>query len=272
MNEAKQKIMVIEQEEEVRLALKDMLSPYWDVTFVDSGEEADKKTRDDEFDLIVADCILPRVAGQESALTFKSVDAVVTGDKTAFIEKVKDLAAGFETDFKAKVSESEDLLAQSRNQQDKISEMINDRLRRLEEEKIQHRREIEDMEHEKQNALDAVEEAARKVEAVQKEHEMALAEKGEAEKQLEAAREERKEAEERLAAAIEEKSEIEQRFTALTESSKANANALNSTINALKEDLERSVGAAEAAMAEKAKVEEKLERIQEQWEKFAGNQ
>ena len=172
MNEAKQKVMVIEQKEEARQALKELLPPLWDVTFVDSGEEADKKTKDEEFDLIVADYILPRLSGQEGVLVFKTVDAGITGDKTALIEKVKNLAHSFETDFKAKVSDNEDLLAQSRTQQETISEMIKERLRRLEEEKIRHSQEIEDIKHEKQNAQKAVEEAAQRMETVKKEPEV----------------------------------------------------------------------------------------------------
>ena len=197
---------------------------------------------------------------------------MATDEKAVLLEKVRDTAHRFETDFKSKVSESEALLAQAQVQQEKISELINERLRRLEEEKIQHSQEIEKMELDKQTALAAAEEAARMVETVQKESEMVLAAKSEAEKQLEAALVEKKDAEARLAAATEEKAEAEQRLTALMESSKADVDALNMTINSLKEDLENSAGAAEAMVAEKAKVEEKLARIQEQWEKFAGNQ
>ena len=272
MNETMHKIMVIEQREEAVHALKEMLSPVWDVTFVDSGEEADKKAKDEEFDLIVTDCILPRLAGKEGVLRFKTADASDVEGKAAVLEKVRDTVHRFQTDFQSKISESEELLAQSQAQQEKISEMINERLRRLEEEKIKHSQTIKDIEQEKQTALNAVEEAARRVETVQKETEMALAAKNEAEKQIETVKVEKNEAEETLALAIKEKAEIEQRFAALAESAKADTDALNMTINSLKEDLDKSVGAAEAALAEKAMVEEKLERIQEQWEKFAGNQ
>ena len=272
MNETKQKIMVIEQKKEAVLALEEVLAPVLDVTFVDSVGEADKKAQDEEFDLIVTDCVLPRLASTDGVLTFKSVEAMDADGKSALLMKVRDRVRRFEADFKSKVSESEALLAQSQSQQEKISELINERLRRLEEEKIQHRRVIEDVEREKQTALEAAEEAARKMETMRKESENVLAEKSEMEKRLEAAMAEKSEAEVSLAAAIEDKSEFEQKLAALTESFKADTNALNMIINDLKEDLEKSVGAAEAAMAEKAMVEEKLERIQEQWEKFAGNQ
>lgn len=197
---------------------------------------------------------------------------MATDEKAAFLEKVKDTVHRLETDFKSKASESEELVAQSQLQQEKISELINDRLRRLEEEKIQHNQEIENIEHEKQAALNAAEEAARMLETVQKEAEIALAAKGEAEKQLEAALVEKKDAEARIDAATEEKADAEQRFATLVESSKAETDALSKTINSLKEDLDNSAGAVTAAIAEKAQVEEKLVRIQEQWEKFAGNQ
>lgn len=279
MNATKQKIMVIERREETRHALQEVLSSFWHVTFVGSVGEADKKAKDEEFDLIVTGCILPRLSGKEGVLTFKTVNAMVIEEKAALLKKVRDTVHRFETDFKSKVSESEALLAQSQIQEEKISELINERLRRLEEEKIQHGQEIKDLEHEKQTALNAAQEAAQMVEtvkqdmtAVQKESEIALTAKGEAEKKLEAASDEKKDAEARVAAAIEEKAEIEQKFAALVESSKADTDALNMEIISIREDLDKSVGAAEAVIAEKAKVEEKFEKIQEQWEKFAGNQ
>jgi CheY-like chemotaxis protein len=272
MNETNQKIMVIEQREAAKRALKEMLSPLGEVTFVDSGAEAEKKAKDEDFDLIVTNCILPRLAGKEGVLIFKTGDAKVSDEKTALLEKVRDTVHRFETDFKSKVSESEELLAQSQIQQEKISELINERLRRLEEDKIQHSREIEGMEHEKQTALNAAEEAARMLQTVQKESEIALAAKGETEKQLEAALVDKTDAAARLAAALEERAEAEQRLAALVESSKADSDALNMTINTLKENLDKSAAAVEAMIAEKTMVEEKLARIQEQWEKFAGNQ
>ena len=213
--------------------------------------------------------------------TNTSVDVDVKAD---LLKKIREKVTRIDADFQSRTPDTEGLLQQAQEDQDKVLGMINDQLRSVEAEKIKiseeiegFRKEAEEARAEKMEAEEAAEKAlAEKDEAV-KAAETAQTEKEEAVKAAETAQAERSEAVRAAETATAERSEaVGQAEKALAEraglekkieETSRELKTLNDQITVLKSDLEKSVNITETAVRERTQLQEKLDKFQEHWEK-----
>jgi chromosome segregation ATPase len=171
---------------------------------------------------------------------------MIANDKAELLKKFREVVKQAEVDFEAKKPTTEELLRKSKAKQDRLIELINDRVRQLESEKTELEREI-------QGLREQADTATRK--------------KAEAEDKTEAALKDKAEAENKMERLVTEKAEAEKKLAEV----KGNAEGLGEQITGLKGDLNKAVSIAESAVREKGQMQEKLVQFQENWEKYVAS-
>ena len=138
---------------------------------------------------------------------------------------------------------------------------------------------LEEREREQANILAFLQEHVRQAEkekallkqemqAVTEKDEVYLREKTEAEKKAEAALKAQSDAEAKAEAALNEKIEAEAGIAKLREEDAGRITQITGELNRLTEELEQAMVLAEQNLAEKVSIEEKLTKLQENWEKY----
>ena len=206
-------------------------------------------------------------------------------------------------DIKEKMISSDQVLLQTQDTHENILQLLKEDVRQLVDEKTRLAQEIQPLREKLEGALEAMAEtekegekalkekaaAEEKLEATlaekaetEKKLEAALAEKAETEKELEAALaensaagkklevafSEKVAAEKELEAAISEKAEVEKKFDKLHEENAGTVDELNMKIANMSVELDKALSLAEAANAQKKSLEEKVAKLQENWEKY----
>ncbi len=285
MSEIKQKFMIIDGESGASEAIQEILAQHYDVTIVGTAKEAAEKAENQDFDLIVTGYILPQISGAKAISEIKTTKDIAPEEKAKLLKKLREAVKQVEMDFQAKKSATEVLLRESQAKQDKILDLLNDRMRQLENENTELGREVRSFKEQLSTAVKQRADAEEKAEAArndvahaERELETLLAEKAEAEKQAEtallekteiektagAAIKERDEAEKKVDDALHERAEMEKKLAGATR----NIEALNKQTTSLKEELDKTITIAETAVNEKTRLQEKLAKIQENWEKY----
>ncbi|MBW2331898.1 MAG: hypothetical protein JRF08_00105 [Deltaproteobacteria bacterium] len=96
--------------------------------------------------------------------------------------------------------------------------------------------------------------------------------KEEAEKKAEAILKEKEDAEKKAEAALMEKTRTEEELGRIRAKDTEVIDKLNDEVNTLTEELENSISVAEETHKEKANIEKKLAKLQENWEKYVAGQ
>jgi CheY-like chemotaxis protein len=280
MNEDRRKVMIVDGESETSMALAGMLSPQWDVTAVGNVGEAADKAEEEDFDVILTGYLLPQVSGQEGVLELRSVANKVVEEKVALLGKVRGALESITSDLRSMRPESEELLRQSQAKEEEVVGFFSDQSRRLQEEKVLTGQKILELEEAIGVAREEKEEAAKRAEAAlletkeaQKSADKALGEKAEAEARTESALKERAAAEEKAQQALAQKTQME---------NEEELSKLRSEVAKLGEGLQKAIDVSERAVSEKNETElkldaalrekkglqDKLARLQENWEKY----
>lgn len=96
---AKQKILIIEDEKNIRDLLKDNLEyEGYDITEVEDGQTALETVRNESFDLIILDLMLPKMHGYDFMKHFRKVNTdtpiIIVSAKSEEIDKIRGLDLG----------------------------------------------------------------------------------------------------------------------------------------------------------------------------------
>ena len=235
MAEKKQKILILDYDSDTTAAVGDIFSKHYDTVTVASLEEASKKANDGKYDIIITGYVIPAVSGKKAISYLKNI-------KTA-ISKAKKAAQN-------KSAAAQKLLRQSRDKQDEILDMLNENISGVENKRAALEQKIQSMMEEIDTARNSKKETEQKAEA-------ALKDKQKAEEKLEAALEGKQKAEEIVETVLTEKTKMIEEF-----------DRLNNEINSLKKEINNSASLAEEAYKEKAEMEDKLTKLQKNWEKY----
>ena len=235
MAEKKQKILILDYDSDTTAAVGDIFSKHYDTVTVASLEEASKKANDGKYDIIITGYVIPAVSGKKAISYLKNI-------KTA-ISKAKKAAQN-------KSAAAQKLLRQSRDKQDEILDMLNENISGVENKRAALEQKIQSMMEEIDTARNSKTETEKKTE-------LALKDKQKAEEKLEAALEGKQKAEEIVETVLTEKTKMIEEF-----------DRLNNEINSLKKEINNSASLAEEAYKEKAEMEDKLTKLQKNWEKY----
>ena len=114
----KEKILIAEDEIELSKAIKTILEYNdYDIVSVSNGEEVIEITKNDKFDLIIMDVLMPKINGIEATKTLRSMGVetpiILLTAKTLIDDKVEGLDAGA-NDYLTKPFNRKELLARIR--------------------------------------------------------------------------------------------------------------------------------------------------------------
>jgi hypothetical protein len=124
------------------------------------------------------------------------VKDMVEEEKAALFKEIRDAVNQVEIDFQSKASDSEKLLRESQAKQDQLFDMLDNKIRSLEEEKFTLDEEIQGLREKVEAALSEKAAAQERAEAAQEERQQVLVEKAEAQELAKKAQEEKQKAEE----------------------------------------------------------------------------
>ncbi|MBW2062392.1 MAG: hypothetical protein JRI95_12660 [Deltaproteobacteria bacterium] len=235
MIEENRKIMILNYDSEATEKVRDIFPENCDVTTSDSLKDISEKA-DEDFDIIITGYVVPAVSGDRTWSYLQNIQKALDEAKSA---------------MQGKRDANEALMRETQEKQDNILEMLNDHVRGVESEVAVLKTKMESMTEETEAARKSKEEAIEKAEA-------AFKEKAEAEKKAEEA--------------LKEKARTEEEFDKIREDDVKAIASLEKDVITLREELEKSISLAEQAYAEKGVIEEKLAKLQENWEKYMEGQ
>lgn len=231
MSEENRKILILNYDSEATKNARDIFSQHFDITAVDGLKDISEKA-DEDFDIIITGYVVP----------------AVSGDRTiSYLQNIRNALDEAKSAMQGKKDANEAFLRETQEKQDKILEMLNDHVRGVESEAAVLKTKMESLTEET--------DAARKS-------------KEEAEEKAEAALEEKAVAEEKAEDALKEKARAEEEFDKIREGDIKVIDGLKKEAITLREELEKSISLSEQAYAEKNDIEEKLKKLQENWEKY----
>ena len=249
MSEENRKIMILNYDSEATKNVRDMFSQHCDITAVDGLKDISEKA-DEDFDIIITGYVVPAVSGDRTISYLQNIQTALDEAKSAMQEK-RDA--------------NEALLRETQEKQDNILEMLNDHVRVVESEAALLKTKMESMMEEIDAARKSKEEAEEKAEA-------ALKAQAEAEEKSAAAFKEKAEAEKKAEEALKEKARTEEEFDKIREDDIKTIDSLKKDVITLKEESEKSISLLEQANAEKGVIEEKITKLQKNWENFVAGQ
>ena len=231
MSEENRKILILNYDSEATKNARDIFSQHCDITAVDGLKDISEKA-DDDFDIIITGYVVP----------------AVSGDRTiSYLQNIRNALDEAKSAMQGKKDANEALLRETQEKQDKILEMLNDHVRGLESEAAVLKT---------------------KMESLTEETDAARRSKEEAEEKAEAALEEKAVAEEKAEDALKEKARAEEEFDKIREGDIKVIDGLKKEAITLREELEKSISLSEQSYAEKNVIQEKLKKLQENWEKY----
>ncbi len=245
MSEENRKILILNYDSEATKNARDIFSQHFDITAVDGLEDISEKANEG-FDIIITGYVVPAVSGDRTISYLQNIRNALDEAKSAMQEK-RDA--------------NEALLRETLEKQDKILGMLNDHVRGVEREAAVLKTKMESLTEETEAARKSKEEAEEKAEA-------ALEEKAVAEEEKEAVLKEKTAAEEKAEEALKEKARAEGEFDKIREGDIKVIDSLKKDVITLREELEKSISLSEQAYAEKDFIEEKLKKLQENWERY----
>ncbi|OQY11221.1 MAG: hypothetical protein B6I30_07215 [Desulfobacteraceae bacterium 4572_187] len=287
MSEKTRKILVLNHDSKTTEWVKNVFSETCDVTLAADPAEISKKAGDD-FDVILTGYIAPGISGEKTTSYLND------------IQKAFDDAA---SDLRKKTAANEAILKEKEKAQADILAFLQEHVRQAEQEKALIKQEMQAVTEksevylkEKIAAEEKAEEALKAQTNSEAKVEAALNEKNEAENRAEAALTAQAEAEEKAVAALKSKADAEEKTrlalkaqeeaegkadAALNEKNEAEAGIvklreadaerikqLSGEAGRLNDELENAMALAEQNHAEKVSIEEKLTKLQENWEKY----
>jgi len=235
MSEEKRRILILNYDSKATKHAIDIFSQHCDVTTFDSLEDVAEKA-DEDFDIIISGYVIPSVSGDKPVSYLQNIQKAIDEAKLAVQEKRDG---------------NEALLGESQKKWDEILKLLNDHIRGIENERAELKQKMQSLTEEADTARKHKEEAEKKAEAI-------LKEKEDAEKKAEAALMEKTRTEEELGRIRAKDTEV--------------IDKLNDEVNTLTEELENSISVAEETHKEKANIEKKLAKLQENWEKYVAGQ
>jgi len=249
MSEENRRILILNYDSEATKRVRDIFSQHCDVTTADSLKDVAEKA-DEDFDIIISGYVIPAVSGDKPVSYLQNIQKALDEAKLAVQEK----GGG-----------NEALLGESQKRWNEILKLLNDHIRGIENERTELKQEMQGLTEETNTARKQQEEAENKVEAILKDRE-------DAEKKAEAALKDKEDAEKKAKATLMEKTKKEEELAEIREKDAEVIAKLNNDVNTLTEELENSISAAEEARKEKASIEQKLAKLQENWEKYIAGQ
>ena len=249
MSEENRRILILNYDSEATKRVRDIFSQHCDVTTADSLKDVAEKA-DEDFDIIISGYVIPAVSGDKPVSYLQNIQKALDEAKLAVQEK----GGG-----------NEALLGESQKRWNEILKLLNDHIRGIENERTELKQEMQGLTEETNTARKQQEEAEIKVEAILKDRE-------DAEKKAEAALKDKEDAEKKAKATLMEKTKKEEELAEIREKDAEVIAKLNNDVNTLTEELENSISAAEEARKEKASIEQKLAKLQENWEKYIAGQ
>jgi len=235
MSEENRRILILNYDSEATKRVRDIFSQHCDVTTADSLKDVAEKA-DEDFDIIISGYVIPAVSGDKPVSYLQNIQKALDEAKLAVQEK----GGG-----------NEALLGESQKRWNEILKLLNDHIRGIENERTELKQEMQGLTEETNTARKQQEEAENKVEAILKD---------------------REDAEKKAKATLMEKTKKEEELAEIREKDAEVIAKLNNDVNTLTEELENSISAAEEARKEKASIEQKLAKLQENWEKYIAGQ
>ena len=249
MSEENRKILILNYDSEATKNARDIFSKHFDITAVDGLKDLSEKV-DEGFDIIITGYVVPAVSGDNTISYLQDIRNALDEAKSAMQEK-RDA--------------NEAILRETLEKQDKILGMLNDHVRGVENETAVLKTKMESLTEETEAARKSKEEAEKKAEA-------ALEEKAVAEEKKEAALKEKTAVEQKAEEALKEKAGAREEFDKIREGDIKVIDSLKKDVSTLREELTKSISLSEQAYAEKNLIEEKLNKLQENWEKYTQGQ
>lgn len=282
MSEETRNILALSHDSETTEFIKSVFSGACTVTPVNNIAEVSQKAGDN-FDVILTGYIVPEVSGEKA---------------TSYLSDIQKAFDDASSTLREIANADETLLKEREREQANILTFLQEHVHRAEQEKASLKQEMQavmekdevylkektEAEAKAVDALKARDEAEAKTEDALKardeaeaEAEAALKDKDEAEKKTETALTVRAEAEAKAAAALKaqekaeaeaeaalnEKNEAEAGIAKLREEDAGRITQITGEVNRLNEELEKATALAEQNHAEKASIEEKLTKLQE---------
>ena len=233
MAEKDRKVLMLNYDSKATKNVRDIFSQHCSLTTVDSLKEISEKA-DETFDIIITGYIVPAVSGDKPISYLSNIQNALDKAKSAVQEKRE---------------ANEALLWETQEKHDNILTLLNDHVRVVE------------------NEIAALKQ---KMESLREETDAARKSKEEAEEKAEAALKEKKVAEVKGEDALKEKSRAEEEFDKIRERDIKGIDSLKKDAIILRGELEKSISFAERVSTEKKVIEEKLAKLQINWEKYIG--
>ena len=249
MSEENRRILILNYDSEATKCARDIFSQHCDVTTADSLKDVAEKA-DEDFDIIISGYVIPAVSGDKPVSYLQNIQKALDEAKLA---------------VQGKRDANEALLGESQKKWDEILKVLDDHIRGVENEMAELKQEMQGLMEETKTARKSKEEADKKAEA-------ALKDKEDAEEKAEAALKDKEEADKKAEATLMEKTKKEEELAEIREKDAEVIAKLNGEVSTLTEELENSISLAEEARKEKASIEKKLAKLQENWEKYVAGQ
>ncbi|CAN2041308.1 Mad20 [Candidatus Magnetomoraceae bacterium gMMP-15] len=264
MPESKEKILILKRNDaEAASILCKSLAKHYDARSVDNLKEAEALTKNEFFDVIITNYLLPAVSGTDALL--KTLESVMNNKKDAYHKTIQSAVREIEIAVKNKKINTEELIRQSQARQEEILNLLTDHVHKLEGERMEFLREIEKLKESVQSAGKREDKIEKKLQALQKEYAVLEEKNKHATHELDAA-------EDRIETAMKEKEKAEEKLERTRKESSEINNKLQQKIQMLENELEESALQVKAVEDEKAVIKEKMAKLQENWERYLDNQ
>jgi len=299
------KILFLNYDAETTDHVTKVFSERCDITTADSLSEVAEKAGPD-FDVVITGYVVPAVSGDKAISCLRDIQKAFD-EATAALGEKRDANKAFLKERQQEQTRILKFLNDHIRQAEKEKAELKQKMQTVVEEADTYRKETSEAEKKAEAALNVKADAQEKTEAAlsaraeaEKEAAAALKGKAQAEEETAAALKAKAEAEEKTAAALSAKVEAEEKGEAAlnaraeaearaeaaliekaeTEESVARLRAedagriekLSNEVKRLNEELENSISIIEQARAEKAGIEEKLAKLQENWQKFVAGE
>ena len=231
MSEKTRNILALNYDSKTTEFIQNIFSGACAVTPVNNLAEVSEKAGGD-FDVILTGYVVPAFS-EEKATSHLSDIQKAFDDASSTLREI--------------VNNDETLLEKREQEQANILAFLQEHVRQAEKEKVLLKQEMQ---------------------AVTEKDEVYLKEKIEAEEKAKASLKAQEEAEAKAENALNEKNEAEAGIAKLREEDAGRITQLAGEANRLTEELENAMALAEQNRAEKASIEEKLTKLQENWEKY----
>jgi len=235
MSEENRRILILNYDSEATKRIRGIFSQHCEVTTADSLKDIAKKA-DQDFDVIITGYVIPAVSGDKPVSYLQNIQKALDEVKVT-VQKKRD--------------GNEALLGESQKKWDKIFKLLDDHIRGIENERA---------------------ELKQKMQSLMEKADTARKRKEDAEKKAEAALKDREKEKKKAKTALIEKTKTEEELSEIREKDAEVIAKLNDEVHSLTEELENSISLAEQAHEEKTRIEDKLTKLQENWEKYVSGQ